>query len=203
MSTSIAGPVPIDVAVTPKQRLVNAPKFSIIAAVLLIALAITAIVIGSYTHTDITPIMGFIALAIPTLLSSAYSERNSNDMRNGVISAKANQGTIAALHSTGLVDAAVSIAESKGSTNLAMQALSRLLELNTTASNANTTATNTNTAGQLTDTAIQNVSNHSPAQIIPIPQLGSIIVAPPNTANPSPVQTFTPQVESAGGKTNG
>ncbi len=190
MSSTIVPTPPVGQRKVP----LNTPKFSIIAAVILIILAITAIVIGTITKTDITPIMGFIALAIPTLLSSAYSERNSNDLRNGVVQEKATQGAINALHSTGMVETSVNMAESllqnKTAMPMAMQALSRLLELNTTATNANT-------AGQ---------SDHipGPVQVVPIP--GHAIVVAPAEAPPvfsNAVQTFTPQVESAGGKTNG
>ncbi len=172
-----------------RKKPLNTPKFSIIAAILLIILAITAIVIGTIVHTDITPIMGFIALAIPALLSSAYSERNSNDLRNGVVQESATQGALSALHSTGMVETSINMAESllqnKTAMPLAMQALSRLLEINTT-------ATNVNTLGQ-------HDNNPVPVQVVPIPG-NAIVVAPAATP---PVQTFTPQVESAGGKTNG
>ena len=181
-----------------RKKPLNTPKFSIIAAILLIILAITAIVIGTIVHTDITPIMGFIALAIPTLLSSAYSERNSNDLRNGVVQESATQGAISALHSTGMVETSINMAESlltnKTAMPMAMQALSRLLELNTA-------ATNVNTAGQ------HDTNNPaSPVQVVPIPGHAIVIApaeAPPVQTFTPPVQTFTPQVQSAGGKTNG
>lgn len=176
-------------------RKANTPKFSIIAAILLIVLAITAITVGTITKTDVTPIMGFIALAIPALLSSAFAERNSNDLRNGVVADKAQQGALAALHSTGMVDTSIQMAESlltnKTAMPMAMQALSRLLELNTT-------ATNPNTAGR-------DSHNPLPVQVVPIP--GNAIVVAPGQPSPTPrvdnPVALTPQIESAGGKTNG
>jgi len=201
----------------------NAPKFSMLAAALLIALAITAIVIGSITHADISPIMGFVALAIPALLSSAFAERNNNDLRNGVVQEKATQGALSALHSTGMVQAAATTLENRGATSLAMEALARLLELNTN-------ATQTNTAGQQTVVdqvvepivkAVEPVIVHAVEPVVsavdPIikalgPLAGLIagsVAQPQAPLVPSPTPQVgtpvasNPLVESAGGKTNG
>lgn len=193
MSTVVEVPSTTPTVITSKQRKLNTPKFSIVAAVLLISLAITAIFVGSITKTDITPVMGFIALAIPTLLSSAYAERNSNDLRNGVVQAKATQGAIDALHSTGVVNTATQIAttliENKDTTRLAMEALARLLEVNTNATQANTTE-------QMDHNSKSPVP---PVQIVPIPAANAILVAPAQAAS----ATINAQAESAGGKTNG
>lgn len=174
-------PAPVPV-ITPRT---NVPKFSIVAAILLIALAITAIVVGTIVQRDITPIMGFIALAIPALLSSAYAERNSNDMRNGVVQEKAKQGALSALHTSGVVEAATTMIESKGATGLAMEALARLLEVNTNATQANTTE-------QI------GVNQHNAAvTVLPVPA-SAVLVAPAVASEPT-----TSLIESAGGKTNG
>lgn len=83
----------------------NLPLFTLGAAVILIALLILALIFipaRNQLTTDllVTSVMG----SIPGLIAAAYSERNSRDMRNGVVEQKVKDGATKALKETGVTD---------------------------------------------------------------------------------------------------
>lgn len=114
---------------------------SIIAGVVLVALAIVGILVSLALGKDSSPallqIIGLIVISVPGLIGAGYAERNQRDIRNGVVADKAREGAVAALQETGVTDV---VNTSRESTVLAMRALTQLLETNTAATVTNTEA---------------------------------------------------------------
>lgn len=118
-------------------------RWAVLGAISLVLIGTAAVVILAITgdlNTNSTPVMtiiGLIVSAVPALIAAGFAKQAAHDIRNGVVTQKAAEGAVQALNETGVT----AVAQGASSANaLAMQALARLLETNTTA--MNTAATN-------------------------------------------------------------
>lgn len=78
----------------------NLPLLSLGAAVLFVALAVLALVFvpkDDQRLTQVVLLVGLVVSTVPSLIASAYSERTSKDMRNGVMIQQVKVGTKQAL----------------------------------------------------------------------------------------------------------
>lgn len=104
------------------------PLYTITAAILFVALAVLAAIFTPERNQSMTIILiGMVVTTVPSLIASAYAERTSRDVRNGVVEHKAKRGAIQALQETGVTD--VVDANKRGeATELAMKAIAQLLK---------------------------------------------------------------------------
>jgi len=151
---------------TPPKLALNTPVVSLVAAVALVALGVFAVafVPSSTTSPALLTIVGLIATTVPSLIAAGFAERNSRDMRNGVATDAAAAGAHRALEESGVKEV-VDMTHRGASTTLTMQALAKLLELNTTATTENTAATqtSTNAVQQATTTTPEGAAHPKPA----------------------------------------
>jgi hypothetical protein len=117
----------------------NTPLYALVASIVFVIAAVLLVLYAPPGRE--TVILGLIASTLPSLVAAFASERASRDIRNGVVEAKVREGTKTALKDTGVLDVVESSARGE-STTLAMQALAKLLELNTAATETNTTIHN-------------------------------------------------------------
>lgn len=106
------------------------PAVSLIVAFLFVVSVLGAVILvdfNAHTTPIIISIVGLVISTVPSMISSAYSERASKDIRNGVVTEKAKVGALEALDETGVIEV-VNISNRGESSILAMNALSRLLE---------------------------------------------------------------------------
>lgn len=106
------------------------PVVSLIIAFLFVFSVLGAVILvdfNAHTTPIIISIVGLVISTVPSMISSAYSERASKDIRNGVVTEKAKVGALEALDETGVIEV-VNISNRGESSILAMNALSRLLE---------------------------------------------------------------------------
>lgn len=85
---------------TPTNRATNLPVLSLGAAVLFVALAVLALVFvpkDDQRLTQVVLLVGLVVSTVPSLIASAYSERTSKDMRNGVMVDQVKTGARQAL----------------------------------------------------------------------------------------------------------
>lgn len=78
----------------------NLPFYSLIAAVLFVALAVLALVFVPRDDTrmaQLVLVIGLIVTTVPSLIASAFAERTSRDVRNGVLVDQVKTGTKQAL----------------------------------------------------------------------------------------------------------
>lgn len=84
----------------------NLPVYSLIAAVVFVGLAVAALVFVPADDVRITQVVllvGLVVSTVPSLIASAYSERTSRDVRNGVLVDQVKVGTKQALTEHGVV----------------------------------------------------------------------------------------------------
>lgn len=104
----------------------NAPHYTLGAGVLLVVVALFA-AMATDDRDTLRTLLGLIVTTVPSLLAAGYAERASRDIRNGTVTEKARQGTVAAMEEVGVVDVVEATNRGQGSL-LAMQALAALLE---------------------------------------------------------------------------
>lgn len=99
----------------------NTPLYSLTAAVAFMGFAVVMVI---FTDPDdkeyVTLLIGLIVTSIPSLIASAFSERASRDIRNGVVQNKVEE----ALENTGVAKVARDI---ERTTPASLDALSMLL----------------------------------------------------------------------------
>lgn len=81
---------------------------SIVALIALVVALIIGLALGGDLNSSTTPlivsILGLVGSTIPALIAAGFSERASRDIRNGVVTRKAHDGALQALHETGVTD---------------------------------------------------------------------------------------------------
>lgn len=87
-------------------------------------------------------LIGLIVTTIPSLLGSAFAERTSRDIRNGVLENVVQSGAQAALDRTGVSE---SVSDFRQTTPAALKALTVLLEKVVVSTEINTVSTDLNT----------------------------------------------------------
>jgi hypothetical protein len=109
----------------------NVPKYTLILAGIL-SLSVVAVVLFAPERNsgNATQYILWAIVTLPGLIGAAFSERNSRDIRNGVVVDKVKEGTKQALVESGVQDVVDASARGQAST-LVMQALSELLKANT------------------------------------------------------------------------
>lgn len=98
------------------------PWTTVVVFCAVVAAVTILIVLGDGNSGVITILVGLLPAMF---VGAGYAERNSKDIRNGTIVAKAKEGATQALNETGVSAVANTANES---TTLAMRALSQLLE---------------------------------------------------------------------------
>lgn len=107
----------------------------LIGAALIAVLAVTGNL--SMAMPSVTVIIGLIVTAVTGMSATAFARQASHDIRNGVVLEKAALGARQALDETGLTAVAAKAADAN---ELAMRALTELLDRNTIATETNTAA---------------------------------------------------------------
>ena len=113
------------------------PLYSLAALVVFVIAATLLLLFGDPENSSINTFIGLVVATLPALVASFAAERASRDIRNGVVTEKAREGAEQALDNKGVTEV-VELSQRGQSSVIAMQALSRLLEQNTAASEANT-----------------------------------------------------------------
>ncbi len=81
----------------------NTPLFSLAAAVAFFALVVCLVIFTDPEDKEfVVLLIGLCVTTVPSLIASAFSERASRDIRNGVVTAKVEQ----ALENTGVTEVA-------------------------------------------------------------------------------------------------
>jgi len=110
---------------------INTPLVSLGSAILLVVVFVVLVETGHAGQNGDNLLIGLLVTTIPSLIAAAYAERTSRDVRNGVLTQKAKEGTHQALQESGVQD--VVDATQKGDTVIAtLTALSQLLTENKT-----------------------------------------------------------------------
>lgn len=120
-----------------KGQPVSTPLYTLGTAVVFVIVGAVLLVTGVGKEGNGLLLLGFIVSTLPSLVASAFSERVSRDVRNGTVMEKAKEGARKALDETGVTQAVV---EGQSTTPAALAALTKLLEQNTSATQANTAA---------------------------------------------------------------
>lgn len=148
---------------TPISSKTNLPLFTLGAVCVLVALGIiAAIFIPARNQSTVDLLVTMIIASVPGMIGAAYSERNSRDMRNGVLEQKAKDGATKALQETGVTDTV----DASGRGAVAAKAI-EALDLHT---QALTTMVNTlNSQSDAVTGPVDNLSNATPTPT-PTPQ---------------------------------
>lgn len=113
------------------------PLYALAATVVFIAAAVLLILFSPPDNENTGLFIALIVTTVPSLVAAFASERASRDIRNGLVEHKAKEGAKQALQETGVAEV-VELTNRGQSSVLAMQALARLLETNTAATQTNT-----------------------------------------------------------------
>ena len=91
------------------------------------------IILGHGTDAESLIIIGLVVNTVPSLVAAFMSERNTNMIRNGVVTAKAKEGATQALKETGVTDAIANAPAQSATYAKALAAHSEALSTNSQA----------------------------------------------------------------------
>lgn len=113
----------------PNRHLRKPSNLPVVAMVCGTALLVVTLIVVSLVGNEkqLAQVIGLVLTTVPSLGALWYAERASRDIRNGTVTEKARQGTVAALEETGVTEV-VEASQRGMSTTVALQALQALLE---------------------------------------------------------------------------